>query len=436
MGGFERTRGSREDREHSADRDVGVDVGGTVERIDRDQKRAIVVDSDGILTLLRHDATHARPLQGLKERLVGEDVEGLLLDSVAGRADRSVERSRDPAAANNCRYLDRGMGERKKNPRKVRRGVFSQMSFQPFGRICRDHGRLPSCVALGPAHGALGETHTNVCIKKETDLFFGEHSKLLNGGGVLRDVSFQDTEVLPAIGSASSLAARRPSGLLRELVWVAPPENQPETRSIVIERWRAARSRRYAGTAFGKRKQLVGAAKSGLVMQMHRHPLNSVPRYGCYAVVPEGCMTVRRTIGKLAAETGVTVETIRFYERKGLIDQPRAVSGYRHYDDQALATVRYVKIAQRLGLSLADILALRGRLAEGDGFCRALRDTARRRLARIAGEMAELRRLEGELTGFLERCEQRPSDRPCSILLELGALDAATTPQPAKGRRT
>ena len=143
-----------------------------------------------------------------------------------------------------------------------------------------------------------------------------------------------------------------------------------------------------------------------------------------------------RTIGKLAREAGVGVETIRFYERKGLIDQPRAESGYRHYDDHALATVRYVKLAQRLGLSLADVLALRGRLSEGDGFCRALRDTARRRLAKIAGEMAELRRLEGELTGFLERCESRPSDRPCSILLELGALESATAPKAAKGRPT
>ena len=74
MRGVERARGRREDREHSADRDVGVDVGGTVERIDRDQKRAIVVDSDGIITLLRHDAAHARPLQGPEERLVGEHV--------------------------------------------------------------------------------------------------------------------------------------------------------------------------------------------------------------------------------------------------------------------------------------------------------------------------------------------------------------------------
>ncbi len=147
-------------------------------------------------------------------------------------------------------------------------------------------------------------------------------------------------------------------------------------------------------------------------------------------------MTVRRTIGKLASETGVSVETIRFYERKGLIDQPRAESGYRHYDDQTLATVRYVKIAQRLGLSLSDILALRARLADGEGFCRALRETARRRLDKIAGEMRELRRLEGELVGFLERCEKRPSDRPCSILLELGALDAATGPKTHERTRT
>ncbi len=144
-------------------------------------------------------------------------------------------------------------------------------------------------------------------------------------------------------------------------------------------------------------------------------------------------MAVHRTIGKLASEAGVSVETIRFYERKGLIDQPRAAGAYRHYDDQTLATVRYVKIAQRLGLSLADILALRARLSEGDGFCRALRDTARRRLARIAGEMAELRRLEGELAGFLERCEKRLSDQPCSILLELGSLDVATAPTTRKG---
>jgi MerR family mercuric resistance operon transcriptional regulator len=145
-------------------------------------------------------------------------------------------------------------------------------------------------------------------------------------------------------------------------------------------------------------------------------------------------MAARRTIGKLAKEGGVSVETVRFYERKGLLDQPPASDGYRDYDDVALATVRYIKIAQRLGFRLADILALRARLGEGDGFCAAVRETARQRMATIATEIAELQRLERELQAFLTRCAERPPERPCSILLELGALDKATKPQSRKGK--
>lgn len=144
-------------------------------------------------------------------------------------------------------------------------------------------------------------------------------------------------------------------------------------------------------------------------------------------------MATRRTIGKLAKETGVSVETIRFYERKGLIDQPRAAQGYRHYDDEALASVRYIKIAQRLGFRLADILALRGRLDQGDGFCQAVRETARRRLKALVAEIAELERLSGELQSFLARCAERPPERPCPILIELGALDKATRPPSKTG---
>ncbi len=142
-----------------------------------------------------------------------------------------------------------------------------------------------------------------------------------------------------------------------------------------------------------------------------------------------------RTIGKLAKEAGVGVETVRFYERKGLIEQPLAGEGYRHYDDSALATVRYIKIAQRMGFALKDIAALRGHLSEGEGFCRAVRATARRRLGTIGDEIAALRRLEGELTAFLERCERRSTETPCPILVEIGALDAATKPKSAKERR-
>ena len=146
-------------------------------------------------------------------------------------------------------------------------------------------------------------------------------------------------------------------------------------------------------------------------------------------------MSKRRTIGKLAKEAGVGVETIRFYERKGLIDQPRTTDGYRDYSDEALAAVKYTKIAQRMGFSLADVTKLRGQLREGSAFCEAVRETARRRLERIEGEIAELRQLQNELTAFLSRCGRRPPDEPCQILTELAKLDAVARPAYSTGGR-
>lgn len=135
-------------------------------------------------------------------------------------------------------------------------------------------------------------------------------------------------------------------------------------------------------------------------------------------------MANRRTIGMLARETGVSVETIRFYERRGLIDQPASTGGYRHYDDRVVALVRYIKLAQRLGLRLADLVALRSRLGQGDRFCAALREAALARLDQIAAERAELDRLEHELRGFIGRCQDRDPAIPCPILVEIGAPPA------------
>jgi MerR family mercuric resistance operon transcriptional regulator len=144
-------------------------------------------------------------------------------------------------------------------------------------------------------------------------------------------------------------------------------------------------------------------------------------------------MSVRRTIGKLAKEAGVGIETVRFYERKGLIDQPVSGEGYRDYGDETLAAVRYIKIAQKMGFSLADVAKLRGKLKEGPGFCEAVRATARRRLETIEDEIAELRRLQAELVAFLDRCGRRAPEATCSILTELAALDEAAQPKHSKG---
>ena len=86
-----------------------------------------------------------------------------------------------------------------------------------------------------------------------------------------------------------------------------------------------------------------------------------------------------------------------------------------------------------MSFSLADVAKLRGKLKEGPGFCEAVRATARRRLETIEDEIAELRRLQGELIAFLDRCGRRAPEGPCSILTELAALDDAAQPKQSKG---
>src|SRR5260370_13701440 len=62
-----------------------------------------------------------------------------------------------------------------------------------------------------------------------------------------------------------------------------------------------------------------------------------------------------RTIGELARDAGVHVETVRYYERRGLLKQPRRATGWRRYDDDALRLLHFVKRAQELGFALGEV---------------------------------------------------------------------------------
>jgi DNA-binding transcriptional MerR regulator len=127
-----------------------------------------------------------------------------------------------------------------------------------------------------------------------------------------------------------------------------------------------------------------------------------------------------RTIGQLARAAGVGVETIRFYERRGLIPRPpRPPQGYRRYGDDVLVRLRYIRLAQGLGLTLADVAELIARTDEGAGFCRAVRSTVEGRLAKLNAEIAALERLRDEMGEFLEICGARPPGAPCPTLLSL-----------------
>jgi MerR family mercuric resistance operon transcriptional regulator len=121
-----------------------------------------------------------------------------------------------------------------------------------------------------------------------------------------------------------------------------------------------------------------------------------------------------RTIGQLAKAAGVGVETVRFYERRGLLKRPaRPDSGYRRYGEEALVRLRYIRLGQGLGLSLADIEDLFNKLEEEASFCAAVRAAVGARLLRLNAEVAALEHLRGELADFLDKCGARPKDMPC-----------------------
>jgi DNA-binding transcriptional MerR regulator len=122
-----------------------------------------------------------------------------------------------------------------------------------------------------------------------------------------------------------------------------------------------------------------------------------------------------RTIGRLAAEAGVNVETVRYYERRGLLEQPPAGAGGREYGDEALWRLRYVKTAQGWGWKLADIAALLNQAERSPNFCAAVRETARRRISEIDRTLGELRAQRAELEAFVKTCAAKPDAERCPV---------------------
>jgi len=126
------------------------------------------------------------------------------------------------------------------------------------------------------------------------------------------------------------------------------------------------------------------------------------------------------TIGELAQAAGVGRETVRFYERKGLIaDPPRTASGYRQYPPDSVARLRFIRRAQGLGFTLeeiADLLALR---VDEAAACGAVEARARQKLEGIAQKLTELQRMKRALDRLVQACAAREPTGDCPILDEL-----------------
>lgn len=109
-------------------------------------------------------------------------------------------------------------------------------------------------------------------------------------------------------------------------------------------------------------------------------------------------------IGEVAAAAGLPTQTIRFYERKGLLPPPRrSPNGYRVYDPPALARLRFIRAAQGAGLSLVEIATILQLRGEGATPCAHVRDLLSTKLLAVQARQRELAALEGELEGLISR---------------------------------
>lgn len=129
------------------------------------------------------------------------------------------------------------------------------------------------------------------------------------------------------------------------------------------------------------------------------------------------------TVSKLARAAGVGVETIRFYEKRGLIVQPeRRSSGYRVYDEHAIARVRFIKSAQALGFTLTEIAGLIRLEQDSRAQCSDLQVRADDKVALIDRKIAELQKMRTELIRLSASCA---SDQPLSECRLMNCLTGA-----------
>lgn len=131
-------------------------------------------------------------------------------------------------------------------------------------------------------------------------------------------------------------------------------------------------------------------------------------------------MAGRLTIGRLAEAAGVNVETVRYYQRRGLLrEPPRPLGGVRSYTGQDAARIAFIKASQRLGFTLEQA----GQLLRLDAGmqCKAAANLASVHLVDVRARLQDLTRIEAALSELLERCEHRAGKIACPLIVALRA---------------
>jgi len=123
------------------------------------------------------------------------------------------------------------------------------------------------------------------------------------------------------------------------------------------------------------------------------------------------------TIGEVAKQTGIGVETVRFYEKSGLIDEPpRTEAGYRQYPEDTASRVRFIRHAKELGFTLTEIKELLNLRLDPTTTCEDVRQVAEEKLRNVRAKIQSLQGIEMALGDLIGACAVGGPDGECPIL--------------------
>jgi MerR family mercuric resistance operon transcriptional regulator len=120
---------------------------------------------------------------------------------------------------------------------------------------------------------------------------------------------------------------------------------------------------------------------------------------------------------EVADRAGVNPQTLRYYERRGLLPEPpRSAAGYRAYPEETVRVIRFVKRAQELGFSLDEVDELLRLAGGGPDACDTARELAEARAADLAAKIADLQRMHDSLRRLIGTCSWPRDERDCPLL--------------------
>jgi DNA-binding transcriptional MerR regulator len=149
----------------------------------------------------------------------------------------------------------------------------------------------------------------------------------------------------------------------------------------------------------------------------------------------KGNTTRPRTIRRLAEEAGVNIETIRFYERRGLLRKPEPpVSGWRVYDPSAVWKVHYIQLGQQLGFTLSELKKLLANVGSRTPFCTSVQRAYQDKIQLLGQKIDQMRAMRRDLKKALAACIRRMAKGNCLIAQRCGGHFIAPVSEKAIGR--